>query len=209
VTAGSLGRLPARADPVPLPSAAGEIPGATRYDVVRALRKVHQKYGEDAVVIESQLLINAVRSGSVRATAVSVDGVKRDHKRRYLGFVVDTGLVFDSQTRDEQARIGMLWATIMAPTLERLTGLRVSADGIKVVLRHHHRPRRSQDDLSASVDQVGTPEETAFYVLAADVEALVTREVSVSNLITRVRVTVDGEERTVPEAGTPTTAGLD
>mgnify|MGYP006992523163 FL=1 len=200
---GSLGARSAPAEPVPLPSAAGELPGATRGDVVRALRKVRHKYGEDAVVIESQLLINAMRSGSVRAAAVSVDGVKRDHDKRYLGFTVETGLIFDSQTRDEMARIRMLWATIMAPTLERLTGLRVPADGIKVAMRYHHRPYRSQHDLRASIDRPGTPEETAFYILTPDVTA--------PNLIARARVTVDGEERSVQASSEdpPTTPGPD
>lgn len=209
VAMGALAVCAAGTEPAPLPSAAGEIPGATRDDVVRALRKVHHKYGEDAVVIESQLLINAMRSGSVRASAVSVDGVKQDHDKRYLGFVIETGLVFDTQTRDVMARIRMLWATIMTPTLERLTALRVPADGIKVAMSYHHRPYRSQNDLRASIDHPGTPEEIAFYVLARDVDALVTRNVTAPNLIARARVTVDGEERAVEASAEdpPTTPG--
>lgn len=211
VAVGALGVRPAHAGPAPLPSAAGEIPSATRGDVVRALRKVRHKYGEDAVVIESQLLINAMRSGAQRATAVSVEGVTRDRGKRYLVFIVETGLVFDSQTRGERVRIRMLWATIVAPTLERLAGLQVPADGIKVVLRYHHRPYRSQYDLRASIDRPGTPEETAFYVLTPDVAALATRDVTAPNLIARARVTVDGQERTVEVSGDdpPSTSGPD
>ena len=190
-----------RADPAPLPSAINEMPSASRDDVVRALRKVRRKYGEHAVLIETQLLINAMRNGSLRATAVGVDGVRPYREQQYLSFDVETGLIFDSATRDETHRIQMLWSTIMVPTLERLTALTVPADGIAVRMRYHHRPYRTQDELRSTIEQLGTAEETNFYLLTGDVDALVKHSVTAVDLLTRARVTVDGAERVVAAPG--------
>jgi hypothetical protein len=189
---------PARgAEPTATPSGIEGMPGAGREDVVRALRKVHHKYGEHAVQIETQLLVNAMRNGSLRATAVRVEGVKPYRDKRYLGFDVETGLVFDTTTRDERTRIEMLWTTILVPTLERLTELRLPADGIRVALHYHHRPYRSLAELRASIDEPGTPEETDFYVLTPDVSDLVDHRLTPHTLIARTQVTVDGGARAI------------
>ncbi|MBI3769027.1 MAG: hypothetical protein HY271_11130 [Deltaproteobacteria bacterium] len=192
----------AAADPEPLPSGMEALGSASRGDVVRALRKVRHHYGDDAIVIETQLLVNAMRNGSMRATAVSVDGVRSHEDKRYLVFVVDTGVVFDSTTRDETTRVHVLWETIMVPMLERLQlqGLRVPADGIKVAMRYHHRPYRTLDELRAHLDQPGTPEETDFYVLGPDVDALIGRSETPHTLLARAHVTVDGAARAVAVA---------
>ena len=154
-----------------------------------------------------------MRSGSVRATAVSVDGVRPHEDKSYLVFVVDTGLVFDSATRDQTTRVHMLWETIMAPTLERFQaqGLRVPADGIKVAMRYHHRPYRRLEEVRADLDQPGTAEETDFYVLRPDVDALVGRTETSHTLLARARVTVDGALRAVPvpPADLPSAPGPD
>jgi hypothetical protein len=204
---------PARAAaPEPLPSGLDEMGGASPAEVARALRKIRHHYGDDAIVIQTQLLINAMRNGSIRATQVGVDGVRAHEDKRYLVFVVDTGLIFDTATRDETTRVHMLWETIMAPTLEHLAqGLRVPADGIKVVLRYHHRPYRNREELRVNIDEPGTPEETDFYVLGPDIDAILMRSETPHSLITRARVTVDGSVRTVAVApdGLPTTPGPD
>ena len=199
------------AEPTATPSGIEGMPGAGREDVLRALRKVHHKYGEHAVQIQTQLLVNAMRNGSLRATAVRVDGVKPYRDKRYLGFDVETGLVFDTTTRDEPTRIAMLWTTILIPTLERLTELRLPADGIRVALHYHHRPYQSLAELRASIDEPGTPEETDFYVLAPDVSDLVYHRLTAHTLIARTQVTVDGGERVIAAlvSDVPTAPGPD
>jgi hypothetical protein len=198
----------AAADPEPLPSGLESLGSASPNDVVRALRKVRHHYGDDAIVLETQLLMNAMQSGSVRGTGVRVDGVRtHDDRKKYLVFVVDTGLVFDSATRDETTRIHLVWEKIMVPTLARLQALRVPADGIKVEMRYHHRPYRSHAELRASLDEVGTPEETDFYVLVPDIDALAAQSETPHSLLTRAKVTVDGAPRTVPAAPASLPAG--
>ena len=198
-------------DPEPLPSGMESLGATSPTDLSRALAKVRRHYGDDAIVIESQLLVNAMRSGSVRATEVSVDGVRPHENKRYLVFVVDTGIIFDSATRDEMTRIHMLWETIMAPTLEHVHALRVPADGIAVTMRYHHRPYQRLEEVRADVGRPGTAEETAFYLLGPDVDALAVQSETPHTLLRRAHVTVDGATRTLaaPPAELPTTPGPD
>jgi hypothetical protein len=199
------------ADPEPVPSGLEEFGSASMDDVSRALAKVRRRYGDDAIVIQTQLLVNAMRNGSLRATGVRVDGIREHHAKKYLVFVVETGFVFDSATRDETTRVQVLWSTIMAPTLEHLTALRIPADGIKVEMQYHHRPYRSLTELRADIDRPGTAEQTDFYVLVPDVDAVVRRTVTPQTLIARATIMVDGVERAAAVAppDLPTTAGPD
>ena len=194
------------------PAALDEIPSANRADVTRLLRKVRQRHGEDAVVIQTNLLLNAMQKGSVLATGVRVDPVAEAFGKRYLNFVLETGLVFDDATRDRVARAQILWATIMEPTLARLQdGLQVKADGVMVRMQYYHRPYRSVGQLQASIDRPGTPEELRFYVLASDLDAVGRGEVTLRLLVERVHTTIDGIEIAVAPPGNdqPLTPGPD
>lgn len=199
------------ADEAPAPPATfDEIPSAKREDVTRLLRKVRHRHGEDAVAIQTNLLLNAMQKGSVLATGVRVDRVVEAFGKRYLGFVLETGLVFDDSTRDRIARVQILWATIMEPTLARLQdGLQVKADGMMVQMQYYHRPYRSADELRTTIDRPGTSEDVRFYVLASDIDAVVRGELTVRMLLGRVRTTIDGTETAVapPRDDLPLTPG--
>lgn len=201
--------------PMPTPAPVDDLedlPSAKPEDVTRLLAKNRKRHGEDAVVIQTHLLLNAMQKGSVLATGVRVDRVEEALGKRYLLFVVETGMVFDDATRDRQQRAQVLWASVMEPTLERLKdGLQVNADGMMVQMEYHHRPYRSVADLRASLAQPGIPEVARFHVLSADVEAVVRGELTLRNLITRARTTIDGTEVTLAAPGNdqPLTPGPD
>jgi len=197
-----LASVPGLADePVPTPAAPeslDDLPSAKREDVTRLLRKIRQRYGEDAVVIQTHLLLNAMNNGSVLATGVRVDKLEEQEGHRYLAFALETGMVFDDATRDETQRIRILWMNVLEPTLAHLKDeVRLRAEGIVVRAQYHHRPYRSADDLRASIDKPGTSEETSFYLSMADLDALVRKTVTLRELATRARVTVDGASRTL------------
>jgi hypothetical protein len=200
----------AATDTPPPPAGLEEMPSASREDVTRLLRKVRKRHGEDAVAIQTQLLLNAMQKGSVLATGVRVDRVEERLGKRYLGFVLETGLVFDDATRDRPSRAQILWATIMEPTLGRLQdGLQVQADGIMVHMQYHHRPYRSADELRGSIDRPGSIEELRFYVLASDLDAVGRGEVTLRALLGRTRTTIDGADVAVapPRDDQPLTPG--
>jgi hypothetical protein len=193
----------------PAPASLEEMPSASKEDVTRLLRKIRHKYGDDALLIDTHLLLNAMKNGSVLATGARVEGVKDYRGKRYLGFHVETGLVFDDNTRNETARVHMLWHTIMTPTLERLNGLTVPADGIMVRMQYHHFPYRTLAELRDRIHEPGPSEETVFYLLTPDVTELLAKRVSKLELIARARIAIDGSEReiTVPAAEEPLSAG--
>lgn len=201
---GLLGLLPAPASSqTPFPATKiEELPSAKPQDVTRLLRKIRKRHGEDAIVIQTHLLLNAMQKGSVLATGVRVDRVESAFGKRYLLFVVETGMIFDDATRDRVARAQILWANVMEPTLARLqNGLQVGADGTMVQLESHHRPYRSAADLRASIDRPGDPEVTRFHVLSADLDAVVRGELTLRTLLGRARPTIDGAEVVVEAPG--------
>jgi hypothetical protein len=181
------------------PASLDDIPSAKREDVIRLLRKVRQRHGEDAVVIQTHLLLNAMQKGSVLATGVRVDRVEESLGKRYLGFDLETGIVFDDNTRDQEARLQVLWGAVLEPTLARLEdGLQVvKADGIVVQMQYHHRPYRTVAELRSSIEQPGTAEIARFYVLAEDLDAVVRKQMPLPQMLAKSRVTVDGTERSV------------
>jgi hypothetical protein len=184
------------------PDSLEEMPSASRESVTQLLEKVRRDYGPHAVVIQSDLLLNAMRNGSHLATAVRVEGVQEYRGTRYLRFHLETGMIFDDLTRDADARIHVLWTAIMEPTLEHVRDLKLAADGIQVHMQYHHRPYRTVRELRETIDEPGVSEETSFYVLASDI---VRPEVSVRDLFAHCRITVDGAERPVPPPRDPPT----
>jgi hypothetical protein len=182
------------------PASLDDVPSAKREDVTRLLRKVRQRHGDDAVVIQTHLLLNAMQKGSILATGVRVDRVEESLGKRYLGFDLETGMVFDDATRDQEARLQVLWGAVLEPTLARLEdGLQVAkADGIMVQMQYHHRPYRTVAELRRDIEErPGTAEVARFYVLAADLDAVVRKQMALAEVLPKSRITVDGAERSV------------
>ena len=197
--------------PAPPPATLDDIPSAKPQDVARLLRKVRVRHGDDAVVVQTHLLLNAMQKGSVLATGVRVDRVEEAQGKRFLAFVLETGLIFDDSSRDRTTRAQILWATIMEPTLARLEdGLQVNkADGLVVQMQYFHRPYRTSDELRTSIDQPGTSEEARFYVQSADIDSVIRGEVTLRDLLARTRTTIDGTDVAVkpPPPDGPLTPG--
>ena len=191
-------------DPTPVapaspPDSLEDLPSAKPQDVARLLRKIRQRHGEDAVVVQTHLLLNAMQKGSVLATGVRVERVEEAHGRRFLRFVLETGFVFDDSTRDRAQRAQILWATIMEPTLARLAdGLQVEkADGLVVQMQYFHRPYRNADELRAHIHDPGTTEEARFYVASADLDDVVRGKRTLHALLSTAHTTVDGADLAV------------
>lgn len=185
------------------PTSLEDIPSAKSEDVVRLLRKVRQRHGDDAVVVQTHLLLNAMQKGSVLTTGVRVERVEEALGRHWLRVVLETGFVFDDSTRDRTERAQILWAAIMEPTLARLgDGLQVNkADGLLVLMQSHHRPYRSTDELRAHIEDPGTAEETRFYVSSADVDQVVRGTRTLRALLADVHTEIDGATIAVAPPG--------
>ncbi len=192
------------AEPAPAPPGSfDDLPNAKEQDVVRLLRKVRRRHGEDAVVVQTHLLLNAMQKGSVLTTGVRVERVEKALGRRWLRVVLETGFVFDDSTHDRMERAQILWAAIMEPTLARLKdGLQVNeADGVLVQMQYHHRPYRSAGELRAHIDEPGTYEEARFYVASADLDQVVRGTRTLHALLADVHTEIDGAAVVVPPPG--------
>ena len=191
----------AQPEPPASPAPLDEIPSASPESVARLLLKIRRRYGDDAVVMQTHLLLNAMRNGSLLASGVRVHEVTEHAGKRYLGFHVETGMIFDDHTRDLPARIHVLWLSILEPTLMRLKQLEVPADGVHFAMQYHHRPYRTVEELRREIEQPGVAEEASFYLLAADVREMIAHRVTPRALLERARITVDGADRTIPQPG--------
>ena len=191
------------------PARLEDMPGGTRESVTQLLAQTRRDYGEDAVLIQAQLLLNVLRNGSQLAAGARVEGVDEYATRQYLRFHLETGLVFDDRTRDENARVHMLWITVMEPVLESIGEPDLTQAGIAVAMESFHRPYSSARELRATIENPGVVEEVTFYVLRNDLAALASAKVTVRDLFARARITVDKRERTIPSPSkdAPTLAG--
>ncbi len=207
---GTAGALDAAEPVAPTgPGSLEEMPGGNRESVTRLLAKTRRRYGEDAVLIQTKLLLLALRNGSQLAAGVRVQGADDYAGREYLRFRLETGLVFDDGTRDLNARVHMLWLTLMEPTLESIGEPDMTQAGIAIEMESFHRPYESGQELRATIDNPGLSEEVTFYVLRDDLMALAHEKLTVRDLFTRSRITIDDSERAfaAPPEDATTVAG--
>jgi hypothetical protein len=190
------------------PAALADMPGGARENVTRLLERTRRRHGEAAVVVQTKLLLQTLRSGSQRATGVRLEGLADQGGTSFLQFQLETGFVFDDLTRDAEARVHMLWVTVMEPTLDSIRSMELAADGLAVIMLVHHRPYRTGRELRETIEQVGVAEQVAFYVRREDLAGLGS-DGAVRDLFARSRITVDDAERRLgtPPLDAPTTPG--
>jgi hypothetical protein len=190
------------------PATLADMPGGNRENVTRLLEQTRRRHGEAAVVVQTKLLLQALRSGSQRATGIRLEGLADQDGTSFLRFHLETGFVFDDLTRDADARVHMLWVAIMEPTLESIRTIELAADGLAVVMLVHHRPYRTGRELRATIDDAGVAEQVAFYVRREDLAGLGS-DGAVRDLFARTRIMVDDAERRLktPPPDAPTTPG--
>lgn len=183
------------------PSSLEDMPGGTRESVTRLLAKTRREYGEDAVLIQTKLLLQVLRNGSQLPAGVRVQGIDEYAGRQYLRFHLETGLVFDDGTRDLDARVHMLWLTVLEPVLESIGEPDLTSAGIAIEMESFHRPYTNGQQLRATIDNPGVSEEVTFYVLRDDLAALARAKLTVRDLFARSRITVDASERAIAAPG--------
>ncbi|MFQ5667827.1 MAG: hypothetical protein ACE5I7_15550 [Candidatus Binatia bacterium] len=189
-------RFPVRAAP-PVPAAALQ----TRKQLLHTLRDVRNKYGADAVFMEGQLLAEAIRNGSVLTASVRVSGMEDRGGKRFLGFKLDTGIVYNDRELTSAARWARAWSDVIEGTLRTLRSVAVPADGVAIVLRYTHKAYADEADLRAHLGEgPGESEAAAFYLLARDVSELIAGHITARQLLERSAVSVNGVETSITRA---------
>jgi len=190
-----------RAEPAPPSDAAGAdtspqsvlgIPDLSA-EIVSLLQETRNTYGEDALILQLQLLRNAIHADSILAAAIRVDGVQSHANRRYLAYTVETGIVFHTTRVDQQKRIEHVWNRVVLPSLTPLRACDVPADGVAIELSYFHRPYADAAELDSTVQEdSGQGERVAFYLLRDDIVAFNDTKLSAARLYERAHPIVDG-----------------
>jgi hypothetical protein len=190
-------------EPPPAESADGP---SSHADILNAMQDVRRKYGSDAVMLEGHLLGQAVRSGAVGETTVSVGGFEERGGKRFLTFKVDTGIIFNDRDIGAASRPGRLWKDVAEASLRKFRSLTVPADGIALTLSYAHRESLDEADLRGRRhEEPGKSEAVVFYLLLPDVGDLVADRITGEQLIERSKVLLNGAPaRVLLGAPTPT-----
>lgn len=162
-------------------------------EVLKFLQDMKRQYGADTVALVSWLIDATNHSGSVLTSSVKVDGHETKDNTKFLVFLVDTGLILNEQTTDQNKRLLTVWEQILTKAFLHMDTLRVPADGVCVDLRYHHKPFPETDDLQDQVDEPGPVEEARFYLPGDPIQAFMKKELSEQQLLTHAQVFVDGK----------------
>jgi hypothetical protein len=165
--------------------------GAPPAELFKLLEDLNRQYGPDTVTLVSWLLDAATRSGSVLTASVQVNGNESHEDIKFLVFQVDTGIIFNTRTIDQNGRLAVLWDKILAKAFTHLETLRVPADGVMVNLLYHYQSFPETDDLSEHVDEPGPIEEAKFYFRTDPLRAYLSKELSPQILLSRSQVLIN------------------
>jgi hypothetical protein len=201
VLAGNLYVVTARAEPAPPAGSAGGDASPERIlgmsdlsaEIVHLLQDTRDTYGEDALILQLQLLRNAIHADSILAAGIRVDGVQSHADRRYLAYTVETGIVFHTTRVQQQKRIEHVWNRVVLPSLAPLRACDVPADGVAIELSYFHRPYADAAELDSTVQEDnGQGERVAFYLLREDILAFNDKKLPAARLYERAHPVVDG-----------------
>jgi hypothetical protein len=129
----------------PAPARAEE--PSSRKEIVQALNELRDRYGIDAVRMQTLLLQAAVNGGSVLEASAGIGGIEEHDGKRYLRFDLATGIVYDDGAVKEGERPARIWADVVDPSLRQFKTLEIPADGVTLHIRFQHLAYRDRSDL--------------------------------------------------------------
>jgi len=159
-------------------------------EVLKFLQEMKKQYGPDTVALVSWLLDATNRSGSVLTTSIKVTGNETRGNTTFLVILVDTGLILNEQSIDQQGRLLTLWERILTKAFARMDTIQVPADGVMVDLLYHHKSFPETDSLADHVDEPGPIEEAKFYVSSDHLRAFMSKNLSSQDLLSHTQVFV-------------------
>jgi hypothetical protein len=165
-------------------------------EILNSLKDVQRRYGKDAVMMEGQLLGQAIRSGSIVDAVISIPGIEERDGRRYLVFKLDTGIIYNDREITMAARPIRLWTDVVEPSLRKFQTLNLPADGVGLIVAYAHKEYTDEADLRAHLhESSGEPESVTFYVLSSDVAELTANRITPQQAVDRAVVLVNGSPR--------------
>lgn len=169
---------------------------STRQEVATRVAEWEEKYGRAAVELQRALLARCVAAGAELGTEVTILGEVASPDKRYLGLVVDTGLVFEHEkVRTPAARAGALFGRVVAPALRMIMARSLEYPGIWLELRSWHAPAGERDTLLERLRDPSLAGRELVHVAIGreEIEAFWRGELDAAKLAQRARLDVDGK----------------
>src|SRR5262245_17048076 len=131
--------------------------------VLEFLQKLKKQYGPDTVALVSWLIDAATHSESVLTITAKINGEETRDNSKFLIFQIDTGIIFNEQTTDQNGRLLILWEEILTKAFAHLDTIQVPADGVMIALLYHYKAFPTTDDITKHIDEPGPVAEAKFY----------------------------------------------
>lgn len=175
------------------PALAEELPSSRR-EVAQALDELRERYGLDAVRMQSHLLRNALEGGSILTASAGIRGFdEREGGTRYLVFRLETGIVYDDGTVAREEQPARVWTEVVDPTLRQFATLDVPADGVALEIAYQHATYGSRSELLRAIeDRPPATDELHLRLRASDVVDFVHARLSAVELLQRSSVSLNG-----------------
>jgi hypothetical protein len=162
--------------------------------ILHLLRDNRQKYGDDATILQGLLMAHSVQTEAVLTTESGISGFEDAHGKRFVSYRVASGVIFNDNYMDRDARLSRVWQGILERSFLKYPGFSVpTADGVAIEIVYHHKPYGSIVDLSNAIDEPGPLEKAKFYFLADDIGDFIAQKLPARTLVDRAHVTVDDQ----------------
>lgn len=187
----------------------------THQAIVLMLRENRQLYGDDATILQGLLMAHAVDADAILTTESAITGFEESNGKRFIGYRLASGVVFNDNHLDRDDRLSRVWQEIVERSFLTYPEFAIPADGVAIEIAYNHRPYGTTSELYREIENVGPTERVKFYVSAEDIAAFLKREMSSRSLVSNSEVRVDDElvqfvleeEMTVPEPPAGFSAG--
>lgn len=158
-------------------------------EIGASLAEVARTFGPDAVILQTALLNEAVRNGSILEARVDAPTYQQRDGKRYVAFVLESGIVYNDTSVTEEERVQRTWREIVAAALHRLTELHFKTEGVAVSVGYHHRvyedERHLRDELP---EKRGEPETTSYFIALEDAAHLARGTANAEDILPRVAI---------------------
>jgi hypothetical protein len=187
----------------PEPAARAEEPSSPK-EIIRALDELRERYGIDAVRLQTLLLQAAIGGGSVLEASAGIGGIEEHGGKRYLRFDLVTGIVYDDQTIAADARPARIWIDVVDPTLRHFTAIDVPADGVALHIVYQHAAYRDRTELLRKhVESPAPSDEMHLRLASGEIVEFAHSRLAATDFLDRSSVLLNGKPARIDLSAVP------
>jgi len=163
-------------------------------EMLKSLAEVARAFGPDAVILQTALLNEAVRNGSLLEARVDAPAYTERDGRKYVVFTLESGIVYNDNSVSAEERVRRTWRDIVATAFRRLPELNIKGDGVAVSVGYHHRSYEDERHLRDELpEKRGEAEKVSYFVGLEDAHRLVKGTADADAVLHRTAIVRGGE----------------